>query len=311
MDRERFIWWLVKLHVDENLPASIRKSPHGLELEGVIIGRDGMPLEQGNGENNSYNGLLFITNGVSTLNSLIRKGWVPEDDYGEIEGFRKVNGYEEFSNYIKEKQRGRGEGTAYAFSAEKDAMTLIPEFRNVPQLPFYRRAFRKLLSSLRLSKKKGLTDSLPKDFLDVGGEREVTSADIGTKTRVAIRAARDYPHVNTFEIRRTPYGSLGMGAVVEFDKYGIREMVYLDVRDKALAYLEPDKKIVAIHRSYRDGNGKPFKDGEGRLASFVERYITRDELNARVGVAEKMPALPPLPSLSALPEKNLYGRRVA
>ncbi|HLC57335.1 MAG TPA: hypothetical protein VJH95_02065, partial [Candidatus Nanoarchaeia archaeon] len=72
-----------------------------------------------------------------------------------------------------------------------------------------------------------------------------------------------------------------------FDQDGLREEIYLDRKANALAYIDPERKIVAIHRSYRDMKGEPFRDEDGKLTPFVERFISREELNQRAELSYK------------------------
>jgi len=285
MEKRDFIWWLLKFQVENNLEESFRKSSRTNGLEEVITGDDGRSLRE-NTETPYHPGLLFLANGVASLNKLIKKRWVPYDREEDISEFDNVKDYRDFAEYIKRVTESGGEGTAYAFNAEHQKITAVPEFTNSPESPFYNRITRKVNQMLG-RKNESLVDAVPGDFLSLKKEIPVSGNRLGTKTGIAIRLSRDNSDVHAYQVRRTVYGELGLGKVTWFDQDGLREEIYLDRKANALAYIDPERKIVAIHRSYRDMKGEPFRDEDGKLTPFVERFISREELNQRAELSYK------------------------
>ena len=288
MDNRAFFRWLVNYHIHANIPASLQSSKaysahdRVTDLEGVVTGKDGMPIPEGVEVPSYYPGLLVMTDGVKSLKGLLEKGWVPDDEDGEYEGFTPVRTMQDFFQYLRRKKEEHegAEGTAYVFNAEAQVIMCVPEFRNFPKKPPYRRIVDKVHYLLGKKVAK-LRDAVPEDFITLDGSIPVTSKTLGTKTRVAIRHTRADPDVNAFQIRRTVKGDFGVGPVTWFDHEGLKEEVYFDIRDNAAVYLDAGRKLVGVHRSYRDQDGKPFRNEQGKLIPFVETYLGKDEFNAQ------------------------------
>ena len=98
---------------------------------------------------------------------------------------------------------------------------------------------------------------LPADFESPDGSLSIY--DVGTKTANAVLTAYalNRPHnqgVHTIIIKKTPYGSLGMGKLAEFGKDGLTREFYFEhaphLSQSQVPFIDPAHKIVGIYKEY-------------------------------------------------------------
>ncbi len=91
---------------------------------------------------------------------------------------------------------------------------------------------------------------MPRNFIFEAGT-SLRPEDLGTKSRLAVKLPFCYPHTETYQIKCSAYGSLGMGKVTHFNRAGLVEEVLLRHEPQSAgSFVDETRGIVAIHRRY-------------------------------------------------------------
>jgi hypothetical protein len=209
------------------------------------------PIPEGK-ENELYDGVLIVKNGNTTLDRLLKDGWIKND---VVEGFADVKNKEELGRYFDTQEGCDG---AYIMDSVNDRITRVYELNNNKKTGVYdflKASLSSMLSTLGWQKpiRPKLEEFVPADFVRYGNKTPVQGKDIGTKTRLAIKWPLQYGNVETYQIKRSAYTPLGMGKVTRFNKHGLAEEFFLKPENEG---------IVGVHRKYRHEGGKIVLDSE-------------------------------------------------
>jgi len=217
-------------HVEKTLPLCLEKM-----IEGVVHS-DGQPLREGIDKGVPYDGLLIVANG-DTLASRLRSDDVIHD---EPQGFVDAKNFEQLSKYLETQQ---GEDGAYIFDGVNDRITRVMELNNNPP---------------GLPKNVKFYEMMPIDFVSYDGT--VQRANIGTKTRLAVKLPHAYDNTETLQIKRSPFATPRIGKVTHFTKQGLAEEFFFDYacnhgmnHDTAdiIPFAETEKgALVGVYRRY-------------------------------------------------------------
>jgi len=250
--------WLMQYHCSENL---------GLCLpyfkDGRITDARGFPLHEGSDVNTPpYHGVLIVANG-DTLAQRLRQDRVIHDEPTLFSPFRTV---EDLSLYFPRQEDCDG---AYIYDGVHRTIARVGEINNnPPSLPefFEPYAF------------------IPEDF--VSYTSAIANDRIGTKTRLAIKLPHAFPHTETYQVKRSAYGPLGLGKVTHFGKEGLQEEFFLhyDPYSKG-PFIAGGQGIVGIYRKYWFDGEKVQKIGEKLIDPFAPLVNYRDHHSSDVRVA--------------------------
>ncbi len=222
MSKERLFSRLAQYHQTVNLAACLSRMQ-----DGVILDPHGKPYRAGvNDENEYYAGVLIVANGSTLVGKLTDARVITDRVYPT---FHSVPTDDEF--FAFHSSQG-GKDRSYVYDSLTQSMARVRTFNNTPAT---------------LPSNYSLEGMLPRnEGLD----------DIGTKVEIAIILPQAYDNTDTYLIRRSPYGKLGMGAVMHFNAQGLRELLYLehDPHSKG-PFIDEDHKIVGIYKQFerRDG----------------------------------------------------------
>jgi len=233
MKNADLFWWLVSYHcknLESRLPC---KKDEKLTVEGT--------------ENESYRGLLLVSNGDTLLETLIRSRLVEPYDISKP---KSISSRGQFYNHLDEQIQKDG---AFIFDGKNRMIFRAYELNNNPK-------------SLE-SHEDSLVSAVPQDFVYSSGENPVKREDIGMKTRLAIKLPQAYHNIETFQIKRTAYGNLGMGKVTHFDKDGLVQEFYFQRGE--------DGKIEGVHKRYEhvDGKLKVVSESSVNVSDYLDSMI--------------------------------------
>src|SRR3989344_1865723 len=264
MDKNALFDWLVRYHIEKNLPESMDYTS-----EGRLLNRKGLPVNEGKDNDVPYHGILLVSNG----DTLMRK--LEEDKVlltREHDSFAPLRSFSDLSDYLDKQD---GEDGAYLHDGKNKRITRVYELNNNPNLPddFDRLAL------------------IPEDFVYSDG-RAAEMRNIGTKTSLAIKLPQAHPEVETYQIKRSAYGSLGMGKVTRFTKEGLAEEFFFAYAPESQGpFIDENNKIIGIYRRYERFEGRP-QCVEETLVNPQECY-QKDSVNdsLRITAQQRYPAL--------------------
>ena len=242
MERVDFFRKFVELH-HKNLECCL---PH--LYGGAIADSSGKPLPEGSDRNQHYAGLCVIRNGHNILKKLVKEGFAQKDD---ITTRVSVKNDDTLMGYLDSQEHEDG---VFVYDSVDKAIARICELR-FPERPFEKYIPSNFVFSGRAS-----------DFIDNG-----TRHKIGTKTRLAIKFPLEFPDFETFQVKRSAYGHLGMGKITHFDSKGLNEEYFFKIDSKSQGpFANEHNKIVGVYRSYRFEDGGEKRGSSGLLVPTVE-----------------------------------------
>lgn len=224
---------LVKYHVKENLASCL---PH-IRSDGKFY-PPGMekPLPECC-ENEYYRGFLLISVSDRPIDEFLRDLLVEDS---EADPFVDISDNEEFFKYISGEKEKDG---AHVLDIANKRVARVSEINNgLPAVDY--------------------SKILPSDFIHYGAEAlpEKPRSELGTKTPLAIKLPHKFPGIETYVIKKTAYGSLGMGKVVHFSGKLVEELFFEHEPNAEKAEGdEPDlakyADIMAVYKRYAAVDG--------------------------------------------------------
>lgn len=221
--------WLVAFHIERNL---LQCLPY--IKEGRVLHHSGLPFIEGD-ENTYYPGLLVVAHPFATAPPLLA-------DAEDVEPFVDVPSQQAFFAYLE--QHGKKDG-AHFLDPESKKMARVFELNNTP------------LRGLPWG--NVLESKLPKDFVHADG-RDLGRADLGTKTRLAIKLPMKYPTLEVFQVKQSAFGEFGMGKVTHFTKEGLTKEFFFTFNPE-------EQNIEGVYRTYHR---------EADEVQFAERRLSID-----------------------------------
>jgi exonuclease VII small subunit len=227
---------MMKYHV-QNLRQSL---PH--IQNGQILDKDGTPLEQG--ENPYYKGLYLIYDGHEILEKasqrIVRGSAIREttDVPTQHLFFQTLT--------AKNTQHKKDPDVAYLYNTKDAKLTRVKG---------------ELSNHCEEDLDHILQRCLPEDFESPDGSLSIY--DIGTKTANAVLTAYALNSptdqgVRTIIVKKTPYGSLGMGKLAEFGKDGLTREFYFEHNPNHTGpFIDPEHHIVGVYKQYAHPHQKP------------------------------------------------------
>ncbi len=194
MERGELFGALVDYHCSVNLRKALPRIRNG-----VLANQRGA-IPEGSDVSCPYSGVLIVANGSHLAERLLQDRVVGDD---EISGFKEIPTKTELSRYLPQKEAEDG---AYVFDGTKSRMTHVQELNNSPP---------------GLPADFVMYHMVPANFFYASGQGP--RPKIGTKTRLAIKLPHAYHDTETFQIKRSRYGPLGMGKVTHFTIDGLVE----------------------------------------------------------------------------------------
>ncbi len=207
---------LVEYHIQENLQSALSHIKDG-RLRGLY----GRLLKEGSDKGQLYEGVLIVANGATLMDRLV------EDEVilSKPQPFTHLENKRDFFAYLTSQDDSDG---AYVFDGVNQRITKASEFNNNPPLP----------APVEYS------SLVPADFLSFAGDVDVhDDSKYGTKTRLAMKIPQAYQNTDTFQIKRSAYGPLGMGKVTHFNRQGVVEEFFFQ-------YEPLSQRINGVYRSY-------------------------------------------------------------
>jgi len=205
---------------------------------GQILDKDSTPLEQG--ENPYYKGLYLIYDGQEILEKassrIVRGSAIRETTY--------VPTTQQFFQTVAAKNttHKKDPDVVYLYNTKDTKLTRVKG---------------ELSNHCEEDLDHILQRCLPADFESPDGSSSIY--DVGTKTASAILTAYALNRpadqgVRTIIIKKTPYGSLGMGKLAEFGKDGLTREFYFEhaphLSPRQVPFIDPARKIVGIYKEY-------------------------------------------------------------
>jgi len=183
-------------------------------------------------ENKSQVGAAFIANGAAVLNRMVALEMIAQED---IDDSIAIPSQSAFETYMLEK--GEEDGCHVIDSASNEINRVgeiyadkCPEFKDA----------------------KYFTSRVPTDFVTPGGLESIKLGNIGTKTRLVMRAPFLLEGVSGFQIKRTQYGPLGLGKVTWFDKLGLYKEFFMTTFTPITSLSSSQSVILGVEREYVD-----------------------------------------------------------
>ena len=225
--------------------------------DGQRIVVNGKHPQEGSDSFMPYHGFLVLANGPTILKELIDEKMINDvsDDRDGLDnllrdyhGSRRLLSKGDFLEFL-EREEIYGEDGAYVFNSRTGEVVRVSSLNNSSPTPegFY------------------LRSRVPDDFVHYGGSKG--QMKLGTKTSVAIRVPVTIPNIETFQVKRSAYGKLGMGKITHFDHYGLVEE----------AFFETDRsgEIFCCYRKYKSENGKLYKTNDVIVGASDIPYFGR------------------------------------
>ena len=198
MNGDKIFQMLVNYHIEVNLPRCLPFIQDGRVTDPV----DHEPFEAPSGENSLYKGILIVSNGPTLVDNLIEQGLAKGED---LSSFVPLPDADAFRSYLQERVKEDG---AHLYDSANRRIARVYELNNQHD---------SLEGCLDLNR-------VPADFV-YDDARGVSGADLGTRTRIAMRlpAIPELQTLNVFQIKQTGYGDLGFGKVTYFNKDGLQK----------------------------------------------------------------------------------------
>lgn len=236
---------LVRYHTEVNLPACL---PY--VRNGELYSPAGRRLQEGSDKDQLYHGFLIVANGDTLVDKLFHERIVLDDTPPK---FHSVPTRSDLFSYLS-RQEENGDDGAFVYDSKNGRIGHVIELNNTP-------------GKLGEQQNYPLSYAVPADFFTSTGQQK----PLGTKTRVAIKLPRAYPEVHAFQIKRSAYGSLGMGKVTHFNRDGLAEEYFL-------RFNQDTQGIDGVYRTYKSEGGRVV------LAEpeIVTPVLTIDSLEERV-----------------------------
>jgi hypothetical protein len=238
MDKKDLFRLLVDYHMGVNLEMCLSHIE-----DGRVLGTAGNALKENRDRfAQPYQGILILADGEKLAKNLIEDEVVLDEEIG---GFSLVADRNAFFDYLSLDENSDVDGS-YVFDSANSTFVKVEELNNNP---------RGLHEKLR--KGFSMFDWVPGNFFSYSAT-ESKGSKVGCKTRLAIKAPHAYKNVETFQIKRSPYTSFGMGKVTHFNRQGLVEEFFFmyDPRNKG-PFIKPKLGIVGVYRQYENGPHQP------------------------------------------------------
>jgi hypothetical protein len=258
--------YLVQQHL-ANLHSALRS--YDSETGRLIDFYKQRPLPEGTSENNSYDGVLIISDGEVIGDALIKKGIVKNQDSID---YKSVSTLDDFFDYFDELENSDG---AHFYDNRTHRMGRVQKFNN---------DFSKILSETDDKEsenndkeyeahKKRVQSYLPDNFIfSKGATLERNIKNIGLKTDLALNIIQRYDQVDAYQLKQTPYGHLGMGLVTHLgnipgtgEKGLIETFGFEYAPESDGPFVHDEHPIVAVYTQY----GKK----DGRVVEIQKHYL--------------------------------------
>ena len=263
--------WLINYHYYINLKLCLPYIENGRLIQ------QGRHLDECDDEVEAYKGVLIVADG-STLINRLEHDRVIHDNPADLE-FTTIASMGDLFRYLANQKNSDG---AYLFNKESGKITRVCEINNsMPNMP----------------DESSMHRMIPDDF--VSFDKKIMSyRNIGTKTRLAIKIPHAYDDSETYQIKRSSYGKLGMGKVTHFNKQGLVEEFFFNLDIMATNSTSQMSKISGMHRKYN-------KSPDGRLVKVSESVITDFEFESILNPLDNniMPGI----DMPKTPGINLYN----
>lgn len=237
MEKEDLFWWLIEYHCSINLQQVLPNITRGTS-------NTKKTYREGSDKDVPYPGVLIIANGDTLAERLYDDELVNEPP-GR---FQSMPSKQNFFDYLDEQVAEDG---AYVYDCTHDKIAHVSDINNTP--PGLPRNF-------------PLYIQIPDDFVSVDGKIPVSPETVCTKTRLAIKVPAGYARfeAQAFQIKRSRYGSLGIGKVTHFNKDGLNREFLFDYQPHAPGlFIDEGQGIVGLLRTYKkDPKGKLYRASE-------------------------------------------------
>ena len=249
MKKEDIFTTLVRYHITYNLPNALEF------FDGErICDSKGNPLVEGSDKDVPHDGFLLVADGDTLTNRLQKDNIVLDQT---LEDCVKVDSEEGLMQFLYEHTNVDG---AYVCNTSNDTVRRVREFNN----------------NIKVNPK----NKLPSNFYKSDGVSDEENMRLtGTKTSLAMKAPWDYTKSNysyierirnylfgkkvdkdveSFQIKRSAYGKLGMGKVTHFKHDGLHQEFFF-------RYDKNREAIMGVHKIYdRDNKGNLINIRESR-----------------------------------------------
>ncbi|MBN2567441.1 hypothetical protein JXB02_05145 [Candidatus Woesearchaeota archaeon] len=270
MSHDPLFGWLVDFHIERNLPRALR-----FFREGSIRDDDGNRYRL-DGENERYYGAIIISDGENIADRLVRIEVIHSD---AIDGYTAIPTREAFMGYLGENLNRDG---SFVYDSVNRGITRVAKVNNEPK------ALNERLkgSDLRFDRR------LPPDFIAEDGSIEVKRTNLGLKTQLAAELTYAFPDMRIYQIKRTPYGGLGMGKVTQFSGQGLLQEFFFRAVPEKEGY-----SILGIHRQYEPHEDGIRQAGGDRIMGEYASMPYTPDMTKRPGLADRVrmlfrPAIP-------------------
>lgn len=245
MEKGDLFWWLVDYHCNVNLPQVLPNIK-----DGVLNSKKS--YREGSDKDVPYQGVLIIANGDTLADRLYEDELVNEPP-GE---FRPIPSKSSLSDYLDQEVAEDG---AYVYDCTHNRIAKVNDINNTPP---------------GLSRDFPIYSQVPSDFVSVDGKLPVGPDTIGTKTRLAIKIPAGYARfgAEAFQIKRSRYGTLGMGKVTHFTDQGlVKEFLFAYDPSSKGSFVDRRKGIIGLLRTYQ-------RDSEWHLYRASESMVDPSKL---------------------------------
>jgi hypothetical protein len=245
MEKNNIFDYLADYHYRYNLPDCIDsiKDGRGFDPKGNI-------LEEAYHENPWYNGCLIISDGKTIVDRLFNDNIIANQNSCDFKNVENIN---DFQSFIKCQKNPDG---AYIFDDRISSIAKVRKINNNPNPDKIPEVY------------DFVKEVLPYDFVFSNGihDLEDTIENIGLKTDLSMRMVLAYNNVDSFQIKRTAYGPLGIGVVThlgDFKNYdgkglskGLVERFHFEYDSSNSSKSLSDKfPIVGVYTQYEKKNG--------------------------------------------------------
>lgn len=252
--------------------------------EGVVRPLKTKSFKEGD-ENAIYDGVLLVANGATTQSELERL-LILDPNHIQDSSKTQVASASGLKQYLMDSsENGKRECSAYIFDSSRNEITKVKKFNN--NFPYAKKPIKQrfmdfmarfgelapvghmgmYLSPLSLSTlvtdatrnktsvvHRQSADLVPEDVLYHGqsSPREEIEEEIGSKTDLAAQIPQALPHLKTYVIKRTAYGSFLAGQIMQFGKDGLEKSYFVDRE----LLDDGTMNLVGVVREYNMQNGK-------------------------------------------------------